>query len=170
MWLATPMSLRDIVELEIADSGLDIEDHLREARTKIQNFVEAHYNDFNSQEPKIAEPPRQILYEYQKKLSMLEVLAANYAKMKALHETRRKAQEAAEEARARMLAQIVPRLAEGSPSAPMAWRTRSRTRWCLRRPGSRSAPGRAAKHWCWPVAPFPVYELLAGGFFPWLLR
>jgi chromosome segregation ATPase len=39
------------------------------------------------------------LYEAQKKVAMLEVLAVNHAKMKALEETRKKAQEAAAEAK-----------------------------------------------------------------------
>jgi len=46
---------------------------------------------------------RKELYEGQKKQAMLEVLAVNHAKMKALEETRQKAQQAAEEARKNMM-------------------------------------------------------------------
>lgn len=54
---------------------------------------------------KKVEEARKELYEAQKKVAMLEVLAVNHAKMKALEETRKKAQEAAEAARKNMLEQ-----------------------------------------------------------------
>jgi len=46
---------------------------------------------------------RKELYEGQKKQAMLEVLAVNHAKMKALEETRKRAQAAAEDARKNMM-------------------------------------------------------------------
>jgi len=46
---------------------------------------------------------RKELYEGQKKQAMLEVLAVNHAKMKALEETRKRAQDAAEAARKNMI-------------------------------------------------------------------
>jgi len=54
---------------------------------------------------KKVEEARKELYEGQKKVAMLEVLAVNHAKMKALEETRRRAQQAAEEAKRNMLEQ-----------------------------------------------------------------
>jgi len=48
---------------------------------------------------------RNELYDAQKKYAMLEVLAVNHKKMKALEETRKKAQEAAQAARDNMLEQ-----------------------------------------------------------------
>merc|ERR1711935_1213185 len=51
------------------------------------------------------EEARKELYESQKKVAMLEVLAVNHAKMKALEDTRKRAQEAAESARKNMLEQ-----------------------------------------------------------------
>merc|ERR1719478_1060253 len=54
---------------------------------------------------KQVEAARKELYEGQKKVAMLEVLAVNHAKMKALEETRRRAQEAAEAAKKSMLEQ-----------------------------------------------------------------
>merc|ERR1719409_2130507 len=54
---------------------------------------------------KNVEEQRKELYEQQKKVAMLEVLAVNHAKMKALDEARKRAQEAAEEARKNMLEQ-----------------------------------------------------------------
>merc|ERR1719424_1989396 len=54
---------------------------------------------------KKVEECRKELYEAQKKVAMLEVLAVNHAKMKALEENRRAAQAAAEDARKNMLEQ-----------------------------------------------------------------
>jgi len=54
---------------------------------------------------KNVEEARKELYEVQKKVAMMEVLAVNHAKMKALEETRLKAQQAAESARKNMLEQ-----------------------------------------------------------------
>jgi len=54
---------------------------------------------------KQVEEARKELYEAQKKVAMLEVLAVNHAKMKALEETRMAAQKAAEDARKNMLEQ-----------------------------------------------------------------
>jgi len=58
-----------------------------------------------SEVTKQVEDARKELYESQKKVAMLEVLAVNHAKMKALEDTRRRAQEAAEQARKNMLEQ-----------------------------------------------------------------
>merc|ERR1719335_249347 len=54
---------------------------------------------------KQVEEERKHLYEAQKKVAMMEVLAVNHAKMKALEETRKAAQLAAEEAKRTMLEQ-----------------------------------------------------------------
>merc|ERR1719453_2892564 len=58
-----------------------------------------------SEVTKQVEEARKELYEVQKKVAMMEVLAVNHAKMKALEDTRKKAQEAAEQARKTMLEQ-----------------------------------------------------------------
>jgi len=58
-----------------------------------------------SEVTKQVEEARKELYEGQKKVAMLEVLAVNHAKMKALEETRKNAQKAAEEAKRNMLEQ-----------------------------------------------------------------
>lgn len=58
-----------------------------------------------SEVTKKVEEARKELYEAQKKVAMLEVLAVNHAKMKALEETRKAAQAAAEAARKNMLEQ-----------------------------------------------------------------
>merc|ERR1719183_2607585 len=55
-----------------------------------------------SEVTKQVEDARKALYEAQKKVAMLEVLAVNHAKMKALEDTRRRAQEAAEAAKKSM--------------------------------------------------------------------
>merc|ERR1719253_491814 len=58
-----------------------------------------------SEVTKKVEEARKELYEAQKKVAMLEVLAVNHAKMKALEDTRKRAQQAAEDARKNMLEQ-----------------------------------------------------------------
>lgn len=66
----------------------------------------ASYKDLVCQRSEVAkkvEECRKDLYEAQKKIAMLEVLSVNQAKMKALEETRKKAQEQAEEAKRTML-------------------------------------------------------------------
>lgn len=66
----------------------------------------ARFKELNSQKSEMVkniEQARKELYEGQKKKAMLEVLAVNHQKMKALEETRKKAQQAAEEARKNML-------------------------------------------------------------------
>jgi len=56
-----------------------------------------------SEMTKKVDEARKELYEGQKKQAMLEVLAVNHAKMKALEETRKRAQDAAEAARKNMM-------------------------------------------------------------------
>merc|ERR1719158_1874752 len=66
------------------------------------------YKSVVSKRPQVTkkvEEARKELYEAQKKVAMLEVLAVNHAKMQALEETRRRAQQAAEEAKKNMLEQ-----------------------------------------------------------------
>merc|ERR1719453_2613122 len=58
-----------------------------------------------SEVTKQVEEARKELYEAQKKVAMMEVLAVNHAKMKALEDARKRAQEAAEAARKNMLEQ-----------------------------------------------------------------
>jgi len=78
------------------------------AATQKEMEAAAGYKDVvakRSEVTKKVEEARKELYEYQKKVAMLEVLAVNHAKMKALEETRLKAQQAAEAARQNMLEQ-----------------------------------------------------------------
>jgi len=66
----------------------------------------ASYKDLTSSRKEMSmkiDEARKALYEGQKKQAMLEVLCVNHAKMKALEETRKQAQQAAEEARKNML-------------------------------------------------------------------
>ena len=103
------MSLK--AEKEIADAqavGRSIEDVIQDARAKAKHMQTSHHNDFTSKQPevmKVAAIARVELSECQRMIAMLEVLAVNYAKTKKLDEARRMAQEAAEKARACMMAQ-----------------------------------------------------------------
>merc|ERR1719253_179777 len=78
------------------------------AATKNEMDSAAGYKAIVAQRAEVTqkvEEARKELYESQKKVAMLEVLAVNHAKMKALEDTRRRAQEAAEGARKNMLEQ-----------------------------------------------------------------
>jgi len=82
-------------------------DEISSAQNKELEAAKA-YKDIVGQRSEITkkvEEARKELYEQQKKVAMLEVLAVNHAKMKALEETRRQAQQAAEEAKKNMLEQ-----------------------------------------------------------------
>jgi len=79
----------------------DIAKAMQEESTAALNFKEL--NSKRSEMTKTVELARKELYEGQKKKAMLEVLAVNHQKMKALEETRKNAQQAAEEARRNML-------------------------------------------------------------------
>merc|ERR1719443_198416 len=71
-----------------------------------ENEAALKYKELNSQRSEMTkkvEHARKELYEGQKKKAMLEVLAVNHQKMKALEETRKRAQQAAEEARKNMM-------------------------------------------------------------------
>lgn len=104
------ISLRQDLENEVADAqsrGIDIEDLIKFARVEAEHLQISHHNDFSSKHPeakKVASMARFELHECHRRLAMLEVLAWD-AEMKALDETRRTAQEAAEKARECMIAQ-----------------------------------------------------------------
>merc|ERR1719408_417432 len=97
-----------------AQQGAEAQAEVQKAKTEIAATTQqelaaaAAYKDIvgrRAEVTKKVEEARKELYEMQKKVAMLEVLAVNHAKMKALEETRKKAQEAAEEARRIMLEQ-----------------------------------------------------------------
>merc|ERR1719408_558026 len=97
-----------------AQQGAEAQAEVQKAKTEIAATTQqelaaaAEYKKIvasRSEVTKKVEEARKELYEGQKKVAMLEVLAVNHAKMKALEETRKKAQEAAEEARRNMLEQ-----------------------------------------------------------------
>lgn len=88
----------------------DVEKAKAEIAAATQKEIEAaaKYKEVVGQRSEVTkqvEDARKELYEAQKKVAMLEVLAVNHAKMKALEETRKAAQAAAEAARKNMLEQ-----------------------------------------------------------------
>merc|ERR1719162_778110 len=92
------------------EAKADYEEAKKEIEAATQKEIEAAagYKAVVAQRSEVTkkvEDARKELYEAQKKVAMLEVLAVNHQKMKMLEDTRKRAQQAAEDARKNMLEQ-----------------------------------------------------------------
>jgi len=95
---------------QVEEAQRDYEKAKNEIAAATQKEIEsaASYKAIVAQRSEVTkqvEDARKELYEQQKKVAMMEVLAVNHAKMKALEDTRKRAQEAAEQAKRNMFEQ-----------------------------------------------------------------